>query len=87
MVIARSSPQNLIPGTVVTVQMKGLFALGHHFALVTKKRGPDGKPIVIANSGDTGGPAERGWDAFVQGRTYRSFYPSDLPLCCTMPIP
>jgi hypothetical protein len=78
MAFARISPQNLVPGTVVTVQMKGLFALGHHFALVTNKTGPDGMPIVIANSGDTGGPAEQSWNAFVQGRSYRSFYPSDL---------
>jgi hypothetical protein len=78
MAIARISPQNLVPGTVVTVQMKGLFALGHHFALVTDKKGPDGRPIVIANSGDTSGPAERNWNAFVQGRVYRAFYPSNL---------
>jgi Lecithin retinol acyltransferase len=79
MAVSRLSPQNLVPGTVVTVQMKGLFALGHHFALVTNKTGADGMPIVIANSADTGGPAERSWNAFVQGRSYRSFYLSDLP--------
>ena len=59
------SPSQLVPGTVVTVQMKGLFKLAHHFALVTDKPGPDGMPMVIANSGDTGGPAERSWSAFV----------------------
>jgi hypothetical protein len=71
--------QRLIPGTVVTVQMKGLFKLAHHFALVTDKLGPDGMPIVVSNSGDTQGPAEFSWSDFVQGRQYRSFYPSDLP--------
>src|SRR6202012_557946 len=72
-------PSHLVPGTVVTVQMKGLFALGHHFALVTDKKGADGQPIVIANSGETRGPAEQSWNAFVKGRSYRSFYPSALP--------
>ena len=32
-------PQSLRPGTVVTVQMKGLFKLAHHFALVSDKAG------------------------------------------------
>jgi hypothetical protein len=64
MAITRISPQNLVPGTVVTVQMRGLFALGHHFALVTGKKGADGRLIVIANSGDTEGPAEQIWDSF-----------------------
>ena len=71
-------PRDLLPGTVVTVQMKGLFALAHHFALVTDKTGADGMPLVIANSGDTGGPAEQSWNAFVKGRPYRAFYPSNL---------
>jgi hypothetical protein len=71
-------PRRLRPGTVVTVQMKGLFKLAHHFALVTDKIGPDGLPIVIANSGDIGGPGEQLWCEFVQGRSYRSFYPSNL---------
>jgi hypothetical protein len=72
-------PQHLVPGTVVTVQMKGLFKLAHHFALVTGKIGADGLPIVVANSGENGGPGEQSWSAFVQGRSYRSFYPSNLP--------
>jgi hypothetical protein len=72
-------PQLLVPGTVVTVQMKGLFKLAHHFALVTDKIGADGLPVVVANSGDTGGPGEQLWTDFVQGRAYRSFYPSTLP--------
>lgn len=72
-------PQYLVPGTVVTVQMKGLFALAHHFALVTNKTGADGLPIVVANSGDMGGPGEQLWSDFVKGRPYRSFYPSNLP--------
>ena len=71
-------PRRLRPGTVVTVQMKGLFKLAHHFALVTDKIGPDGLPIVVANSGDIGGPGEQLWNEFVQGRSYRSFYPSNL---------
>ncbi len=71
-------PERLRPGTVVTVQMKGLFRLAHHFALVSGKKGPDGKPIVIANSGETGGPGEQNWTDFVKGRSYRSFYPSNL---------
>ena len=54
------SPRNLRPGTVVTVQMKGIFKLAHHFALVTDKTGPDGLPLVIANSGESGGPGEQG---------------------------
>ncbi len=61
-------PQHLIPVTVVTVPMTGLFALAHHFALVTDKMGADGLPIVVANSGDTGGPGERSWRAIVHGR-------------------
>ena len=72
-------PQHLVPGTVVTVQMKGLFKLAHHFALVTDKIGADGLPIVVANSGEIGGPGEQSWSAFAQGRSYRSFYPSNLP--------
>ncbi len=71
-------PQQLVPGTVVTVQMKGWFALAHHFALVTDKTGRDGLPIVVANSGESGGPGEKSWSEFVQGRSYRSFYPSNL---------
>ncbi len=72
-------PSHLVPGTVVTVQMKGLFKLAHHFALVTDKTGADGLPMVVANSGETGGPGEQLWNHFVKGRSYRSFYPSNLP--------
>ena len=72
-------PTSLRPGTVVTVQMKGLFKLAHHFALVSDRKGPDGMPMVIANCGDTRGPGMRSWNAFVQGREYRAFYPSTLP--------
>ncbi|HEX4026511.1 MAG TPA: hypothetical protein VHX18_02750 [Rhizomicrobium sp.] len=72
-------PQHLVPGTVVTVQMKGVFKLAHHFALVTDKIGADGFPVVVANSGETGGPGEQLWTDFVKGRSYRSFYPSKLP--------
>lgn len=72
-------PQHLKPGTIVTVQMKGLFRLAHHFALVTDKRGEDGMPMVVTNSGDFGGPAEQDWKGFVKGRRYRAFYPSNLP--------
>jgi hypothetical protein len=75
----RVPPQHLVPGTVVTVQMKGLFKLAHHFALVSDKLSADGMPIVIANAGETGGPGEQLWNDFVQGRSYRSFYPSNLP--------
>jgi hypothetical protein len=77
--MTRSSPHRLRPGTVVTVQMKGIFKLAHHFALVTDKTGPDGMPLVIANSGETGGPAEQSWTMFVKGRDYRAYYPSTLP--------
>ena len=77
--IARQSPRHLRPGTVVTVQMKGLFKLAQHFALVTTKTGPDGLPMVVANAIETGGPAEVSWTNFVQGREYRAFYPSTLP--------
>lgn len=73
------APQYLIPGTVVTVQMKGLFSLAHHFALVGNRQGADGLPMVVANSGETGGPAEMTWSEFVKGRSYRAFYPSKLP--------
>jgi len=72
-------PHRLRPGTVVTVQMKGMFKLAHHFALVTDKIGPDGMPIVVANSGETAGPGEQSWSKFVKGRQYRAFYPSTLP--------
>jgi hypothetical protein len=71
-------PSRLRPGTVVTVQMKGLFKLAHHFALVTNKVGSDGMPMVVANSGETGGPAEQNWSEFVKARSYRAFYPSNL---------
>ncbi len=73
------SPLRLRPGTVVTVQMKGLFKLGHHFALVTDKIGSDGFPIVVANSGETAGPGEQAWTRFIKGRDFRAFYPSNLP--------
>lgn len=76
---AQISPRALRPGTVVTVQMKGLFKLAHHFALVSDRKGPDGMPMVIANSGETRGPGEVSWSAFVKGREYRAFYPSTLP--------
>lgn len=76
---SRLAPQSLMPGTVVTVQMKGLFKLAHHFALVSDRRGADGLPMVVTNSGDFGGPAEQSWSAFVKGRSYRAFYPSTLP--------
>jgi len=79
MTSTRVSPRHLRPGTVVTVQMKGLFALGHHFALVADKTGADGLPLVVTNSGVTGGPSEQSWREFVQGRAYRAFYPSNLP--------
>jgi hypothetical protein len=69
----------LRPGTVVTVQMKGLFKLAHHFALVTDRIGPDGLPLVIANSRETDGPGEQSWTRFVKGRSYRAYYPSTLP--------
>lgn len=72
-------PYRLRPGTVVTVQMKGLFKLAHHFALVTHKVGQDGMPVVVANSGETKGPGEQSWSQFVKGRQYRAFYPSTLP--------
>lgn len=72
-------PQRLRPGTIVTVQMKGLFKLAHHFALVTNKRGPDGMPMVVSNSGELRGPGEQSWSDFVKGREYRAFYPSTLP--------
>ena len=75
----RVPPRHLVPGTVVTVQMKGLFALAHHFALVTDKTGPDGLPMVVSNSGEMGGPGEQTWSTFVKGRPYRAFYPSTLP--------
>ena len=77
--MSKIPPHHLLPGTVVTVQMKGLFKLAHHFALVSEKRDVRGLPLVVANSGDTGGPAEFTWDEFVQGRLYRAFYPSNLP--------
>ena len=75
----RQSPRALRPGTVVTVQMKGLFRIAQHFALVTDKTGDDGMPIVVANAIETRGPAEVRWKDFVQGREYRAFYPSNLP--------
>ena len=76
---AHIPPRALRPGTVVTVQMKGLFKLAHHFALVSGKTGADGMPMVIANSGETRGPGEVSWSEFVKGREYRAFYPSTLP--------
>lgn len=72
------SPLHLRPGTVVTVQMKGFFKLAHHFALVTNRIGSDGRPLVVANSGETGGPSEQRWTDFVKQRDYRAFYPSTL---------
>jgi hypothetical protein len=75
----RLRAQHLRPGTVVTVQMKGLFRLAHHFALVSDQTGPDGMPMVVTNSGETGGPSEQSWSSFVKGRPYRAFYPSTLP--------
>jgi hypothetical protein len=77
--MSSQSPRCLRPGTVVTVQMKGLFRMAHHFALVSDRAGPDGLPMVVANSGETGGPGEQSWTHFVKGRCYRAFYPSTLP--------
>jgi hypothetical protein len=74
----RQSPRTLRPGTVVTVQMKGLFRIAQHFALVTDRTGDDGMPIVVANAIETRGPAEVRWCDFVQGREVRAFYPSNL---------
>ena len=73
------SPLHLRPGTVVTVQMKGLFKLAHHFALVADRIGSDGLPMVVTNSGEIGGPGEQRWTDFVKGRSYRAFYPGTLP--------
>jgi hypothetical protein len=73
------SPLDLRPGTVVTVQMKGLFKLAHHFALISDWIGSDGLPMVVTNSGEIGGPGEQRWTDFVKGRGYRAFYPSTLP--------
>ena len=73
------SPLHLRPGTVVTVQMKGLFKLAHHFALVSDRIGSDGLPMVVTNSGEIGGPGEQAWTDFVKCRSYRAFYPSTLP--------
>src|SRR3569833_3043415 len=75
----RQSPRTLRPGTVVTVQMKGLFKVAHHFALVTDKLGDDGFPMVIADAIETRGPAHVRWSDFAKGRQYRAFYPSALP--------
>jgi len=75
----RQSPLRLRPGTIVTVQMKGLFRLAHHFALVTDRVGDDGLPMVIANAIETRGPAHVRWSDFAKGRAYRAFYPSTLP--------
>ena len=75
----RVSPRDLIPGTIVTVQMKGLFSLAHHFALVIDNIGTDGLPMILSNSGELGGPGEQNWSEFVKGRPYRAFYPSNLP--------
>ena len=75
----RIPPRHLVPGTVVTVQMKGLLKLAHHFALISNKVGADGMPMVITNSGNFGGPGEQSWTDFVKRRSYRAFYPSALP--------
>jgi len=60
--------------------MPEYFDLARHFAIVTNWIGIDGLPIVVANSDDTDGPAEKLWSEFTQGRCYeRAYYPSDLP--------
>lgn len=63
------------PGTIVYVWFLGLF---RHKGIVSNRR-HNGKPMVIANSGASGGVAEILWDEFTTGLPYYvEGYPSDL---------
>jgi hypothetical protein len=69
----------LLPGSVVEIPTKNFLGLATHFAIVGYRLGPDGLPIVIANSAETGGPAEWTWTAFTENRPYKAiYYPSRL---------
>ena len=73
-------PGFLVPGTIVNAPMKGWLGLTRHFAIVTRKRGADGLPIVVANARESGGPAEESWSKFTGGVPHeRAYYPSRLP--------
>jgi hypothetical protein len=73
-------PIFLLPGMIVAAPMKGWLGLTRHFALVTTKQGPDGLPVVVANSRNSGGPAEEQWNKFTEGQPHdRAYYPSALP--------
>lgn len=66
----------LIPGTVVSVPLLGIF---RHRGIVSD-RFHDGKPTVISNSAPSGGVAEEPWDTFAAGAEVAvEGYPSDLP--------
>jgi hypothetical protein len=73
-------PSFLLPGTVVTAPMRNWLGLTQHFGIVTNQRGPDGMPVMVANSRSAGGPAEESWVKFTEGRAQHSgaYYPSAL---------
>lgn len=72
-------PNFLLVGSIVTVPMRAWLNVPRHFAIVSRQCSVDGLPIVIANSGDTKGPAERLWTDFTQGEPYeQAYYPSNL---------
>ena len=73
-------PNFLLPGTIVNAPMKGWLGLTRHFGIVTKKRGSDGLPIVVANALASRGPAEELWTKFTEGQAHeQAYYPSKLP--------
>ena len=72
-------PQSLLPGTIVNAPMKGWLGLTRHFGIVSTETGPDGLPVMIANSHNSGGPAKESWSKFTEGHAHeRAYYPSAL---------
>jgi Lecithin retinol acyltransferase len=74
-------PSFLPPGAVVVAPMKGWLGLTQHFGIVTGLRGPDGMPLMLANSISNRGPGEESWDKFTEGKGVHinAYYPSNLP--------
>lgn len=70
------TPVQLMPGTVVSVPLLGVF---RHKGIVSD-RFHNGEPMVISNSPNAGGVTEEPWDAFASGNPVTvEGYPSNLP--------
>lgn len=69
----------LRPGTIVKVQIRGLFGLYWHFGVVSDVRDWSGLPFVISNSSANGGVTEDDWETFSGGHECKIVgFPSSL---------